>query len=424
MPILNILNDKDDETTITESRPPCQICQKQFSQYVCPRCNLKYCSLGCYKDLGHADCTESFYRDSVTAEIQSRNDTEQSKQKMLQLLQRFEEENKNSLDGEDEDDEDEDEDKDDLAQRLGDLNIETADAGQLWNKLSSQERDDFEMMLKQLENEDTAWSSLELRPYEPWWEINQSLVQEIGQDNVAQENTSTKSKQSGAPEVPKVPSYSRLIGSDKAPNPAVMWTMLHTGMTYCYLMRHCMGDLNDGNVLDTLDTLEHLSRSVLFSTDPPPFSREMDVVVDLVEQILSLDSRDSKKNKKDPKRRSQLMVLCLSDGLRLLEANHMVRALGGLWQFLKDLSSIKSMDKIQKRRVALAVRKVYFHIAATDYIITRDSQSGRITLLKQALLTAQEKIRSDDRAFEREYSAAIAARQHSTATKQVKIIEL
>ncbi|MCL7034889.1 hypothetical protein MKW94_024683, partial [Papaver nudicaule] len=27
----------------------CRVCQKQFSQYTCPRCNLRYCSLQCYK---------------------------------------------------------------------------------------------------------------------------------------------------------------------------------------------------------------------------------------------------------------------------------------------------------------------------------------------------------------------------------------
>ncbi|KAI9009367.1 hypothetical protein CLU79DRAFT_774819 [Phycomyces nitens] len=391
MPNLNILNKEDD--LITESKPPCQICQKQFSHYVCPRCNLKYCSLACYKDLEHAECTESFYRDSVTAEINSRSDKDESKQKMLQLLQRFEAENTSNHDNLEEEEEEEEED---LAQRLRNLNVETADPDILWDKLSSEERQEFEMMLKQLEmEEDMAWSSLGLKPYEPWWEINPSLVQEVGLDN---DN-----------DIPNLPNFNRLVGQGKAPNPVIQWTMLHIGMTYCYLMRHCMGDLTEGDVFDTLDILKHLSRSVLFSTDPPTFGREMDVVVDLVDQIMSLDP-----NNKDPKRRSQLMILCLKDGLRLLESNYMVRALHALWEFLNNLE--------QKRRVSLAVRKVYFHIAAADYIITLDSQSGRIDLLKQVLLTAQEKIRSDDMAFEQEYNAAIEARKRNSSCP--KIVQL
>ncbi|GJV44163.1 zinc finger HIT domain-containing protein 2 [Tanacetum coccineum] len=44
-------------------------CQKQFSQYTCPRCNTRYCSLPCYKS--HSlRCTESFMRDNVMGEMQ------------------------------------------------------------------------------------------------------------------------------------------------------------------------------------------------------------------------------------------------------------------------------------------------------------------------------------------------------------------
>lgn len=39
-------------------------CLRQYARYTCPRCNLAYCSLPCYKQHGE-QCTESFYR-SVT----------------------------------------------------------------------------------------------------------------------------------------------------------------------------------------------------------------------------------------------------------------------------------------------------------------------------------------------------------------------
>lgn len=36
-------------------------CLAQAARYACPRCNMPYCSLGCYQ--GHGErCTESFYR--------------------------------------------------------------------------------------------------------------------------------------------------------------------------------------------------------------------------------------------------------------------------------------------------------------------------------------------------------------------------
>lgn len=36
-------------------------CLTQFSRYICPRCNITYCSLPCYKQHS-SGCTEAFYR--------------------------------------------------------------------------------------------------------------------------------------------------------------------------------------------------------------------------------------------------------------------------------------------------------------------------------------------------------------------------
>jgi hypothetical protein len=36
----------------------CGLCDVQFSRYTCPKCNVPYCSLVCYKSDRHADCAE------------------------------------------------------------------------------------------------------------------------------------------------------------------------------------------------------------------------------------------------------------------------------------------------------------------------------------------------------------------------------
>ncbi|KAI3883314.1 hypothetical protein MKX03_000330 [Papaver bracteatum] len=85
----------------------CRVCQKQFSQYTCPRCNLRYCSLQCYK--GHSlRCTESFMRENVMAELHQTQPDDNSKQKMLDILKRFhsEEEPIEDIDHSDNDDND------------------------------------------------------------------------------------------------------------------------------------------------------------------------------------------------------------------------------------------------------------------------------------------------------------------------------
>ncbi|KAJ3708401.1 hypothetical protein LUZ61_012106 [Rhynchospora tenuis] len=90
-------------SSFTDSRIICRACQKQFSQYTCPRCNIRYCSLPCYK--GHSlRCTESFMRDNVMDDLQQMQPEEETKRKMMDILKRFhsEEEDEVSSDNEDE----------------------------------------------------------------------------------------------------------------------------------------------------------------------------------------------------------------------------------------------------------------------------------------------------------------------------------
>lgn len=70
------------------SRIICRVCEKQFSQYTCPRCNTRYCSLHCYKSHSRS-CTESFMRDNVVEELQQLEPNDATKQKMMDILQRF-----------------------------------------------------------------------------------------------------------------------------------------------------------------------------------------------------------------------------------------------------------------------------------------------------------------------------------------------
>lgn len=37
-------------------------CHSQTFKYSCPRCNIKYCCLYCYRSEGHQQCSEAFYK--------------------------------------------------------------------------------------------------------------------------------------------------------------------------------------------------------------------------------------------------------------------------------------------------------------------------------------------------------------------------
>ncbi|XP_042406952.1 zinc finger HIT domain-containing protein 2-like isoform X2 [Zingiber officinale] len=84
----------------SEPRIICRVCQKQFSQYTCPQCNSRYCSLQCYKR--HSlRCTESFMRENVMEELKQVQPDDETKRKMVDILKRFHsEEEMNSEDDE------------------------------------------------------------------------------------------------------------------------------------------------------------------------------------------------------------------------------------------------------------------------------------------------------------------------------------
>lgn len=48
----------------------CAICSVTKSElYICPKCQVKYCSLACYRDEKHQQCSEQFYRQCVESEL-------------------------------------------------------------------------------------------------------------------------------------------------------------------------------------------------------------------------------------------------------------------------------------------------------------------------------------------------------------------
>ena len=115
-------------------------CKRQFAKYACPRCNIPYCSLTCFRseassphlhrnrccswDLHfqkHNQCSEGFYRDQVQSDIKTApSAAAHERLKMMELLKRFEESNAVEADLDDEDEE-----EDALAQRLREVDLGT-----------------------------------------------------------------------------------------------------------------------------------------------------------------------------------------------------------------------------------------------------------------------------------------------------------
>ncbi|KAI8918099.1 hypothetical protein BC831DRAFT_483322, partial [Entophlyctis helioformis] len=174
----------------------CGICMIQGSNYACPRCNVKYCSLSCYKSQAHADCSEAFYRSNFMGELQSQRVSSPERQRMLHMLDSHERkmnEQQTDLDafvvsGSDHDSGSDDDDRGaaadseergdghvdvdvdvelDLQDRFRDLDLDTAPPEEILARLSEAERKAFQDMLS---SNDTGLQRL-VPQWAAWWDV-------------------------------------------------------------------------------------------------------------------------------------------------------------------------------------------------------------------------------------------------------------
>ncbi|KAI0741363.1 hypothetical protein C8Q80DRAFT_1194033 [Daedaleopsis nitida] len=159
---------------------PCAICRRQFSRYTCPRCNIPYCSLICFRSEKHGDCSETFYRKEVELDVKSApSSSVEEKRRIMDILKRFEEDALDEsplLVGSDNSDNEEGDNADDLHERLQNIDLDSASYDELWDALTPAERDRF---LLALENPDSdlakqilARAELNEEKFDPWWTIS------------------------------------------------------------------------------------------------------------------------------------------------------------------------------------------------------------------------------------------------------------
>ena len=138
----------------SESNSPCAICEKKVSNYTCPRCNVRYCSSKCYKSDKHLQCSELFYKDCVLQALSGEKCRSEDKLKMLEMMKKLEEQDK----------EEDAFDTEDLEERLHDIDIDS-DPEAVWSALTENERNDFESAVKSgdISNVIDVWV--------PWWSV-------------------------------------------------------------------------------------------------------------------------------------------------------------------------------------------------------------------------------------------------------------
>ncbi|RPD65186.1 hypothetical protein L226DRAFT_501974 [Lentinus tigrinus ALCF2SS1-7] len=228
--------------TESVSTVPCAICRRQFSRYTCPRCNIPYCSLVCFRSEKHAECSESFYRKEVELDVKNAPSASgEEKRRMMDLLKRFEED---SLDDspllEDSgNDDDDDDDRDDLQRRLQNIDLDSASYDDLWNALTPAERDKFLRALQDPDNElakQLASEAVEREQVEPWWQTSLEPSPEKWDNTV--DRTSLR-KHGTKPSIMALPEPLIKRSHDaSASGPLLLYNICALCIAYAYAIRH------------------------------------------------------------------------------------------------------------------------------------------------------------------------------------------
>ncbi|XP_044763295.1 uncharacterized protein LOC123320159 [Coccinella septempunctata] len=161
----------------------CKLCQNALGKYVCPKCNVLYCSLSCYRSEAHQSCSEQFYKDSVFEELKLNEINPADQLKMASILKSTRNDTEISDiplyqdDGENSPvesyDSDDDKDTRSLQERLAGIDLD--DPEQVWANLDEDERKEFIALTQDYKAKNIV------QCWKAWWTYSYNTkVQEVG----------------------------------------------------------------------------------------------------------------------------------------------------------------------------------------------------------------------------------------------------
>ncbi|KAH7686876.1 putative Zn-finger protein [Dioscorea alata] len=237
-----VVSDPDRSLSFSNSRTVCHVCRKQFSQYTCPRCNSRYCSLQCYKR--HSTrCTESFMRENVMEELKQIQPDDETKRKTLDILKRVHLEDEMSFD--------EVEDVDDVDPMLSEETIQKVLSGNdvRLEDLSPEEIKQFRRAVASGE------LSKLIQPWTPWWTTPSARTISLSKEGSQlvmplqeQEDTMLCSSSSAGDDFSQIPAGPEnplpplCQLSHVEPSPFLSIHLVDILFSYCFTLRFYNGD--------------------------------------------------------------------------------------------------------------------------------------------------------------------------------------
>lgn len=352
----------DNVLSSTNAKTPCAFCVKETSKYTCPRCNLCYCSTACYKSDKHLQCSENFYKECVMEAMSGQKGSDESQRKMLDMLKKLEEQDRDIQ---------EEIEVEDLEERLGELDINSADPEEVWSVLTERERHDFESAVKsgEISNVIDIWV--------PWWNLGKDDKSRVNIEEVGDEKETTK-EASGLPEkvnekihcqLPSVkqniPSLNSLIKTS-TPHANVKFGCIDVLFAYAHVMRlynGCPEDALEQSIENLLQLSPVLSQNAVFDSVESVVHSSLSIVQSSKELCCS----------KELSYRSLVDVLSLIKGhvsskgqrINFVECalSHLCRLLNGAKQRLKENSKKQQQTMAVTKTIWLSKKKAEFLLA-------------------------------------------------------------
>lgn len=231
----------------------CDVCTQARAKYLCPQCNLPYCSLDCFKTHG-TDCTNQFYQNRVTEELKGQKASEAEKRSMQESLCRIHrsmKEPEEEIGG----DPTEEEEPEDVLLRLSEKELSSLSL----EDLNSEQRNNFLQLVK----EGKMGAHIEL--WVPWW-TSQTPSVEVA--------------------VPQARPLSELTTTPSSP--LVVFAVAELMLSYCYVLRLYNGDA-ECDVIASVSLIQDLTPSLAAA---PLASTEL-VLDQFVGRVCGLESSRS-----------------------------------------------------------------------------------------------------------------------------------
>uniref|UniRef100_A0A8C4Q9R5 Zinc finger HIT-type containing 2 n=1 Tax=Eptatretus burgeri TaxID=7764 RepID=A0A8C4Q9R5_EPTBU len=244
----------------TGADDPCQLCHGVRAAYTCPRCNTRYCSVGCYRAEAHRACSEAFYRDCCLERLRDHR-TPGPQHKVLR-----------------------EQEEQTLEQRMEGLDLDR-DLDRVWERLSEREKREFDALLSRGE------AHRLIPPWVPWWERTvephrPGLVEELDPSSglpparlkpavVPVEELNPSSGLSGLPPARLKPAVVPVEGDpppplsellSKPPSPTVGPALASVLFAYALTARNYAGNLDSDATLAMLAASPALGRGVVYQS--------------------------------------------------------------------------------------------------------------------------------------------------------------